>query len=50
MYGHPPMKPHILFYESFYGGHFEFDRVGIFQDASSAEISHFINYSNGLAI
>ena len=24
------------------GGHFEFDQVEIFQDASSAEISHFI--------
>ena len=24
------------------GGHFEFDQVKIFQDASSAEISHFI--------
>ena len=31
------------------GGHFEFDQVNFFQDASLAEISHFV-YSNGLAI
>ena len=36
---YPYIKLHILLNSN---GHFEFDRVIIFQDASSAEISHFI--------
>ena len=32
------------------GGHFEFDQVEIFQDASAPETSHFVLYTNGLAI
>ena len=31
------------------GGHFEFDQVKFFQDATSSE-SHISFYSNGLAI
>ena len=33
---------HVKMNNSRKGGHFEFDQVKFFQDASSSEISHFV--------